>query len=170
MYEDGLNKYVTYEIKDTILVLSGEYYVGWIKTTERILNVGFDRNRVNNDKIFYNLGQGWQNSSFSGSLMVRTIMGKALPEAPVVGITLPEEVLLKVYPNPASQQFWTDLPDVADPETWSVTLYDLHGRAVYVSRCGRHSHPVSQLPDGIYILKLDHQGIFKASRKLMILH
>jgi hypothetical protein len=170
MYEDGLNQYVTYEIKDTILVLSGEYYVGWIKTTERILNVGFDRNRVNNDKIYYNLGQGWQNSSFSGSLMVRTIMGKALPEDPVVVITPSAENILKIYPNPASQQFRIDLGDVADPEAWSITLYDLQGKAVYASRCDLHLHPVNQLPDGIYILKLDHHGIFRTSRKLMVVH
>jgi hypothetical protein len=37
-----------------------------------------------------------------------------------------------------------------------------------MSRAGRQQHSVSHLPAGIYILKLDHQGIFKASRKLMI--
>ena len=53
-----------------------------------MLNVGFDRNMVNNDKIFYNLGQGWQNSGFSGSLMIRPIMGKALPAEPTSAGTL----------------------------------------------------------------------------------
>jgi hypothetical protein len=170
IYEEGLNKYVTYEIEDTLLVLSGEYYVGWIKTTERILNIGFDRNTVNNDKIFYNLGQGWQNSGFSGSLMIRPIMGKALPEEPVVRI-LPNAVnILHIYPNPASHQFRIELPDAANPEEWSVTLYDLQGKSVYFGRCDQQQHPISHLPDGIYILKLDHKGNFRAGRKLMIMH
>jgi hypothetical protein len=163
-----LNQFITYEIRDTALVLSGEYYVGWIKTTERILNVGFDRNRVNNDKIFYNMGQGWQNSVFSGSLMIRPIMGKALPEDPVVNVTPVTEPAFRIYPNPASHQFSLDLEDVADPQEWSVTLYNLQGKQVYTSHADQQIHPVPDLTTGIYILKLDHKGIFKASRKLMI--
>ena len=96
-YEEELNKFITYEINDTILVLDDEFYVGWIKTTERMLNVGFDRNIVNNDKIFYNLGQGWLNSGFSGSLMIRPIMGKALPVEPGVGIESTPEKSLKIF-------------------------------------------------------------------------
>ncbi len=167
-YAEELNKFVTYEIKDTLLVLSGEYYVGWIKTTENILNVGFDRNMVNNDKIFYNLGQGWQNSGFSGSLMIRPIMGKALPSDPVVAIEHSPEKVWKIYPNPASTQFTVDLQDVIDPADWTITLYDLQGKSVYINPADQEQHPVSHLPAGIYILRLDHKGIFKASRKLMI--
>ena len=166
-YEEELNKFVTYEINDTILVLDDEFYVGWIKTTERMLNVGFDRNMVNNDKIFYNLGQGWLNSGFSGSLMIRPIMGKALPSDPV-GIEHSPEKIFKIYPNPANTYFTLDLQDVVNPADWSVTLYDLQGKTVYINRADQQQHPVSHLPTGIYILSLDHNGIFKASRKLMI--
>ncbi len=166
-YEEELNKFVTYEINDTLLVLSGEYYVGWIKTTENILNVGFDRNMVNNDKIFYNLGQGWLNSGFSGSLMIRPIMGKALPSDPV-GIEHSPEKIFKIYPNPAGTYFTLDLQDVMNPADWSITLYDLQGKTVYINRADQQQHRVSHLPTGIYILRLDHNGIFKASRKLMI--
>jgi hypothetical protein len=148
IYEDGLNKFVTYEIKDTLLVLSGEYYVGWIKTTERILNVGFDRNTVNNDKIFYNMGQGWLNSGFSGSLMIRPIMGKALPEEPSVGIPQSTENILRIYPNPANIYFTLDLQDVVNPAEWSITLYDLQGKSVYINRADQQPHQVSQLPTG----------------------
>lgn len=167
-YEDGLNKFITYEIKDTNLVLSDEFYIGWIKTTEQILNVGFDRNTVNNDKIFYNLGQGWMNSGFSGSLMIRPLMGKALPATPGVGIAPSPETSFKIYPNPAHTHFTLDLPEAANPEDWSVTLHDLQGKPVYISRADQQPHPVSHLPAGIYILRLDHNGIFKAGRKLLI--
>ncbi len=168
VYKEGLNEFATYEIRDTVLVLSGEYYVGWIKTTERILNVGFDRNRVNNDKIFYNMGQGWLNSGFSGSLMIRPIMGKALPTDPPAGINTSPERLIKIYPNPAHSFFTLEIQDVAHPEEWSVTLYDLQGKTVYMNRADQQYHQVSHLSDGIYILKLDHKGIFKASRKILI--
>jgi hypothetical protein len=154
----------------TILILDDEFYVGWIKTTERILNVGFDRNMVNNDKIYYNLGQGWLNSGFSGSLMIRPIMGKALPTDPPVGIEHTPETSIKIYPNPASNYFKLDLKDIASPAEWSVTLYDLQGKTVYFNRADQQKHPVSHLPAGIYILRLNHHGIYKASRKLMIAH
>jgi hypothetical protein len=167
-YESALNKFITYEIKDTILVLDDDFYIGWIKTTERMLNVGFDRNTVNNDKIFYNLGQGWVNSGFSGSLMIRPIMGKALPSDPPVGIEHIPDQAVKIYPNPASSYFTLDLQDKANPSEWTVTLYDLQGKIVYMNRADMQQHPISHLPTGIYILRLDHLGIFKASRKLMI--
>ena len=167
-YEDELNKFITYEINDTILILDDEFYIGWIKTTENILNVGFDRNAVNNDKIFYNLGQGWLNSGFSGSLMIRPIMGKALPVDPEVGIENTPEKSFKIYPNPASTYFSLDLQDVVNPADWTITLYDLQGKTVYINRADQLQHPISRLPAGIYILRLDHMGIFKASRKLMI--
>jgi hypothetical protein len=168
-YENELNAFVTYEINDTLLVLSGEYYVGWIKTTERMLNVGFDRNMVNNDKIFYNLGQGWQNSGFSGSLMIRPIMGKALPAEPTSSATLKApDIQLQIYPNPANTFFSLDLQDIVNPAEWSVSLYDLQGKSVYINPADLRQHPISHLPTGIYILRLDHDGIFKASRKLLI--
>jgi len=167
-YEDELNKFITYEINDTILILDDEFYAGWIKTTENILNIGFDRNTVNNDKIFYNLGQEWLNSGFSGSLMIRPIMGKALPVDPEVGIENTPEKSFKVYPNPASTYFSLDLQDVVNPADWTITLYDLQGKTVYINRADQLQHPISRLPAGIYILRLDHVGIFKASRKLMI--
>jgi hypothetical protein len=168
-YEDELNKFITYEINDTILILDDEFYAGWIKTTENILNIGFDRNRANNDKIFYNLGQGWLNSGFSGSLMIRPIMGKALPVDPPVGIENTPEISFNIYPNPASTYFMLDLQDVMNPSDWNITLYDLQGKTVYINRADQLQHPISHLPAGIYILRLDHKGIFRASRKLMIL-
>ena len=139
-----------------------------IKTTERMLNVGFDRNMGNNGKIFYNKGQGWLNSGFSGSLMIRPILGKALSSDPPVGIEHSPETKMNIYPNPASTYFELDLKDIASPAEWSVTLYDLQGKTVYINRADQQQHPVSHLPAGIYILRLDHHGIFKASRKLMI--
>ena len=167
-YQDELNKFITYEINDTILLIDDEFYVGWIKTTERMLNVGFDRNMVNNDKIFYNKGQGWLNSGFSGSLMIRPILGKALPSDLPVGIEHSPETKMNIYPNPTNTHFTLDLEDIDSPAEWSVTVYDLQGKTVYMNRADQQQHPVSHLPAGIYILRLDHHGIFKASRKLMI--
>lgn len=167
-YEAELNKFITYEINDTILILDDEFYVGWIKTTERMLNVGFDRNAVNNDKIFYNLGQGWLNSGFSGSLMIRPILGKALPVDPPVNIKQIPETAVTVYPNPAGTYFKLEMQHIDNPADWSVTLYDLQGKTVYKSRADQQQYSVSHLPAGIYILKLDHHGIFRTSRKLMI--
>jgi hypothetical protein len=167
-YEDELNKFVTYRIDDTLMVISGTYYVGWIKTTERILNVGFDRNINNKDKIYYNMGQGWVNSTFSGSLMIRPIMGRALPTDPApVGTEEASETILRLYPNPASAHFYLDLPDAMDREEWSVTLYNLQGKTVY-KKWADYQHQIGHLPDGIYILRLDQHGILRASRKLMI--
>jgi len=55
-YEDSLNKFHTYIIDET-LIISGTFYVGWkqISPGEEFLNVGFDKNRNAQDKIFFNV-------------------------------------------------------------------------------------------------------------------
>ena len=85
-----------------------------------------------------------------------------------VGIEHSPEKIFKIYPNPANTYFTLDLQDVVNPADWSITLYDLQGKTVYINRADQQQHQVSHLPTGIYILRLDHNGIFKASRKLMI--
>ncbi|MFC2115171.1 T9SS type A sorting domain-containing protein [Bacteroidota bacterium] len=164
-YIDELNKFYTY-VLDTTIVVSGTFYVGWIKTTESMLNVGWDVWNNERDKIYYNLGQGWVNTGFNGCLMVRPVMGKEL-SWPVVKKEIPE-IQMQVYPNPANDRFYLEISRDGSAGEWKLSLYNLHGKLVYESPAARHSHYIGHLTEGFYIIRLSQRGIFKASSKLMI--
>jgi hypothetical protein len=183
-YTSELNQFFTYKF-DTTIVVSELFYVGWIKTTERMLNVGWDVWNNNRDKIFYNLGQEWINTGFNGSLMLRPLMGKEL-SWPVSAPEIPE-MRMQVYPNPASEYFYTEFPtgagnasswnpgtksiagvDGTAPGEWTIGLYNLQGKLVYESRPGETRHYVGDLPVGLYLVRVNQKGIYRAGSKLMI--
>ncbi len=180
-YQSELNKFTTYAF-DTLIVLSDIFYVGWIKTTENMLNVGFDVWDNNQDKIYYNLGQGWVNTAFNGSLMVRPLFGHELawpvsiPKSPEIS-----ELQLHIYPNPATDQFHINLSHDTgpiqnpDPAKWSLSLYNLQGKLVYSSPGSPAGdnitdipHCIGDLPEGLYIVRVNQDGIYRAGSKLMI--
>ena len=51
-YEEGLYEFYSYMF-DTTLILSGTFYIGWQQQGAGSLNVGFDSNNDNSDKIFF---------------------------------------------------------------------------------------------------------------------
>ena len=42
--------------------MSGTFYVGWIQTTDDLLNIGLDLNKNSNQYMFYNFNGTWLNS------------------------------------------------------------------------------------------------------------
>ncbi|MFC2112167.1 T9SS type A sorting domain-containing protein [Bacteroidota bacterium] len=176
-YGSELNQFYTYAL-DTTIIVSNTFYVGWIKTTETLLNVGWDRWNNNRSKIFYNMGQGWVNTIFNGSLMIRPLMGSelvypvAVPEIPEV-----ENIQLHVYPNPAGDQFYVELSQNTssgkNEGKWSLSMYNLQGKMVYTSvlrseYSTKSPHYIGDLPQGLYIVRVNHDGIYVTSSKLMI--
>ncbi len=189
-YANELNKFVTYTL-DTTIVVDDDFYVGWIKTKENILNVGWDVWNDKRDKVYYNLGQEWVNSGFKGCLMIRPLMGKEL-SWPVKKEEIPE-LRLQVYPNPAMYRFYLDIPSGEtaglSAGEWALSLYDLRDRLVYAfpgasgsaggdfrstgdtfggDRISDQPHYIGDLPEGLYIIRITQGGIFRAGSKLMI--
>jgi hypothetical protein len=164
-YLGELNRFKTYYL-DTTIVVSDRFYVGWIKTTERMLNVGWDAWNNNRDKVFYNLGQGWVNTKFNGSLMIRPLMGKELSWPATVKPV--SQISLRVYPNPATERVHLDFPPGEDPREWTVEIFNLQGQRVCLSQTGQSSLDIGNLPEGLYILRGSKNGIYRTSNKIMI--
>ena len=78
----------------------GTFYVGWQQTTNDLLNIGFDKNKLANNYMFYNVGSGWNNSSYPGAWMIRPIVSED-------EVILTQDEIKKdnfiLYPNPAKQ-------------------------------------------------------------------
>jgi hypothetical protein len=154
---DGPNKFVEFELDSTILV-QGTFFVGWVQTNAIKMNVGFDKNRNNQDKIYYKVSGPFVNTGFEGSLMLRPVMVSAVdPWASV-----PEEAAkttFTVFPNPAGEEFFVRFD--GDGAIATVELVDAMGRLVERSTYrGGSPMSVTGLAPGIYLVRvLDGGGL-----------
>ncbi|MEI7661147.1 MAG: T9SS type A sorting domain-containing protein [Bacteroidota bacterium] len=168
-YADSLNQFVTYPIYPPVRI-TGTFYVGWIQTTSDNLSIGFDRNNNSQAEIFINTTGSWYNSAYTGSVMIRPVVGKPLP----LGIRSisPGSVKLFLYPNPcAGVTLHVSVPGTLDLQTLSsseITVSDLVGHAV-LKTSFRNELDVSSLDNGIYFLEFhDHSHLHHGVSKFII--
>ncbi len=169
-FTDSLNKFVTYHIPEGLRI-TGTFYVGWIQTTNDNLNVGFDRYNNSQLQIYYNsLGQ-WVNSSFTGSLMIRPVVGKPIP----LGIQeqAGEVINMKVFPNPCHGSTLTlQVPATGQSqkfmESSMMFVTNIYGQTLL--RTGFNSNlDVSVLSNGLYFLEIrGSDGGRKATTRFII--
>jgi len=171
-FTNSLNKFDTYIFEDIIALGREVFYIGWEQTSNDNLNLGFDRNNNSRDKIFYDVGNGWVNSSFKGSLMIRPVVGPALLDSIPIEKSLPAN--LEINPNPPNID---GIVKIVLPTGYSshekyqyltVRIFDIYGRQVY-SEPYSESVNVSLLDYGLYIVNLyDSANSKNYSAKLMI--
>ncbi|NOX46162.1 MAG: T9SS type A sorting domain-containing protein [Chlorobi bacterium] len=175
-FTNGLNGFHNYLFPDTsvLRVAAGDFFIGWIQSSNHILNIGFDRNTNSREKIFFNVDGSWVGSSFDGSLMMRMLVGKnLLPPEPPGGKAAPAKLM--VYPNPpqADGLIKVELPNGIDPKYYdylTVRIYDIYGRLVFSAPYFESkSINVSALTDGVYIVNVLDEAYSKTySTKLLI--
>ena len=166
-YSGAMNgfRYYTFMANGKVAVPQ-TFYVGWEQIGSTSLNVGMDHNVANGDKIFRNVGGTWLTSSFQSSLLIRPVFSTAL------NYTLSDEVLeenvvetvsVKLYPNPVNNLLTIE----TNANYFSVTLYDLTGRAV-MTVINETQLDVSVLNTGIYFADVrDANGVSLYSGKLI---
>ena len=171
VYAAGRNVFRTYFFNDFQKVSVGEtFYVGWRQIDEDRMNIGFDMNHDNSDKIFWSVDGGniWHNANFEGSLMMRPVISSNMDEG-LLGYEKPiiedKQILdFDIYPNPTRHSFKVnfDLSNDAD-----VIIQDLNGRVVQKGR-SNHTFDVSQMDKGIYLVSLIHENVKIGTKKLVI--
>ncbi|PLX14392.1 MAG: hypothetical protein C0598_01405 [Marinilabiliales bacterium] len=166
-WNNGLYEFYTYLFDDP-KILSGTFYVGWEQFQAGSLNAGFDTHRNSSNNIFYTVDDNWYQSSTEGSLMIRPIIGSIGGEY-VFGT---DEIIssvsdIKIFPNPAHKSFKVDINNISQPESAILNIYNIYGSRV-LSQIGVEGNiAISNLPKGIYIVKISDLGkIF--SSKLII--
>jgi hypothetical protein len=155
-YGDSLNVYYNYRIENRKVPVSGTFYVGWKQMTADNLNLGFDINNDEQNKIFYNTGSGWMSSNFHGALMIRPVVGEYLP--PVAGINEfnVSNGEMKVYPNPSNGQLINiHLTDISNTDLtqFTIRVFDLMGNEVYNTPF-INTLDCSGLSNGIYMISV----------------
>lgn len=165
----GPDHFVEYPLDSTIAV-GGTIYVGWVQTNSVKMNLGLDKNRVNNDRMFYNVADTWQQSQIQGSWMIRPVMVSEVD--PFAGIPTPASPQddMRIYPDPAQDVFTVVLPDA--PAGARMELVDAIGRTVLAAPL-LNGTPVSLqgAAPGLYVVRvLDAQGRPLARRTLIVQH
>ncbi len=146
-YEDELNKFHTYIFDEPVLI-DGDFFIGWTQTTEDKLNIGFDYNTVNNNKVFYNISGEWIPSAEQGSLMIRPVFGDITGNTEEIS-----KVNLNVYPNPASNYIHIDFNRKPNKQ-YNLQIFDIQGKQVFYKNNVNSDINIEQFPKGIYFLRL----------------
>lgn len=147
-YENELNKFHQY-ILDTPVLIDGNFFIGWTQTTEDKLNIGFDYNNINNDKVFYNISGEWIPSAEKGSLMIRPVFGD------ITGNTNKlTKTNFKIYPNPAKN--FINIQFKKNPKKqYNLQIFDIQGKQVYYKQNFETKYlNIEQLNKGIYFIRI----------------
>ncbi|MFO7827895.1 MAG: T9SS type A sorting domain-containing protein [Bacteroidales bacterium] len=167
--QDSLNKFTHY-ILDSTLVLENPFYIGWQKiSTTEMLNVGFDVNRINNDKLFYNFTGSWEQSQFEGTLMIRPMFGHEINIPTGLQQTnISEPLQLTIYPNPAKDELNIKLHD-AYSKNYRYTIFDTYGRVFADSFYDQNPINISNLNQGIYFIRFSTSKGESITKKFIVI-
>ncbi len=160
LFKDSLYQYVYYPL-DTPVYVSSAFHIGWTKTTDDMLNVGFDKNRDASSKVHLNMFGAWQPASIAGAVMVRPVFS----ETPIVNaIEKPMEIIeFSLYPNPA-----VDLVTIETQVAYDkLCLINIYGQIVK-EYDARNTFSVSDLQSGMYVVALYNKGRLLGTQKLLI--
>lgn len=156
-YGDGINNFYTYyfDQPDEVKVkVNGTFFIGWQQFDMDRLNIGFDRNLINNDKTYYSLDGGttWINSTVQGTVMMRPVFSTAMdPE--FLGIQENDSPKINdftIYPNPTN-----DIINIRmnQGQYHGCELYNLQGKLIHESN--DTSLDLSNYPSGVYFIKVN---------------
>lgn len=166
IYEDERGVFTDYLLKDVRLPLNGApFYVGMRQIDVDPLNIGFDMNTPNPDKLFFSLNGGatWNQSSQQGVPMIRPIIKTADNVNLSVGELNKAEIDWNVYPNPT-----TGIVNIewrSEESFPGAVLMDSQGRMILNVDSESLRFDLSDAPGGIYFLRLNNsQTVKKISR------
>jgi hypothetical protein len=168
-YSEKLNKFVRYKL-ETPIFIEGPFYIGFTQTNELLLNIGYDLNRPNQSKIFYNSSNGvWKNTSLKGTPMMHPVLSQNV-RLGNKSIQFPS--LFEAYPNPASD-FITISTDEIYMQSKSVTvdLIDLYGRVLKsINPFVESTIETGKIQNGVYFLRLNDPELNRISTKKIIIN
>lgn len=155
-----------YEIPlTTPLLFQGSYFIGWEQISADMLNVGYDAHTPYQPATYIRTGAQWEKSKLQGALMLRLVCGGTGidPEQSngVCGAAIPES---KLYPNPAAE--WVTLQTSEPVE--NIAIYSMQGHLVRDRLLSNESIDVSQLPAGLYFVRIVYSNGAIDTQKLII--
>ncbi len=169
---DSINAYHTYFITDSIINLTGTFYVGWMQITDEVLNIGYDVNTDASSHVFYNTEGTWENTVYDGSPMIRPVMGTAGQNKRMDWMYYESDFDFKVYPNPSGSSISLMLPakylNLNPEETMTVEIYNYLGKKIRELPYSA-AFDVSDLEQGYYLVRLNSYSTSESLTKSFII-
>ena len=163
-YNLGVNGFYEY-VLPSLVPVSDTFYIGWRQSSAERLNIGFDKNVNRKQDIYYNLGTGFQNTIFEGSLMMRPAFTSAMDNVASFPDFRDNDRQLIIFPNPANLML-TIKADLAGV----VEVFDLHGRHLLSQDFSDELILNTQhWENGIYLIQFSSQNGMKV-KKIIIQH
>lgn len=136
-------------------------WVGWIQqpATNQKFSIGMDVRTDNSDKVFYNLGTTWNQSSIPGSLMIRPVFGQ---EYDWVGVEETNSLEgITVYPNPSTGKVFIQEKFAGQLKSADIQVIDMSGRIIHQQAGCQNPLDLNGVQQGIYLLRLESEtGLF----------
>ncbi len=167
-YADTANHFYIYKLAQPQPLSAGTFYIGTIQPAlsgSDSLYIGLDVNRLGGNHLYYNVLNQWESSTISGALMIRPILGQ-----PITGTGVSSDHVVagngwKVFPNPAQNFVYIDIPGSNKHTGFEIT--DIDGKVVL----GGTNTPgvaidISSLCSGVYLCHLK-DGIHNSAQKII---
>ncbi|HEX8515676.1 MAG TPA: T9SS type A sorting domain-containing protein [Bacteroidia bacterium] len=149
--ETGHDKFTRYCLDQPLFLSTGNFFIGFDQTGSDPINIGVDRNTNTQTKIFYQTTGGWYNPPYTGSLMMRPVIGSS---ADLVGINPAEtDQAVAVFPNPANDYLFVNA-EAFKTSSARYSILDLAGRTVIENGLDTGGIDVSGLVNGIYFIRI----------------
>lgn len=153
-YADTVNHFWVYKFDQPVALPAGSFFAGTFQPAESgsdSLYFGLDVNRIGSNHAYYNVFSGWVPSLISGAIMIRPILGLAVPATGVSELNTTNNSF-SISPNPAG-----DLVrfDIGTEEKLQYSICDMQGRKVIEGVATNGSNTdISSLAPGLYLVHI----------------
>jgi hypothetical protein len=147
------NQFIRYPLNAPLYMSPGTFYAGFIQHTDQFLNVGVDKNTNTQANIFYNVTGSWNNSPFTGSLMLHPVFGAS---ADFTGSIATSELKNNVtlFPNPAHDELYIRINNGSESGRVTYSIMDPLGRVIIENVPYSDKIDISELKSGIYFIRI----------------
>jgi hypothetical protein len=166
--EGGYNLFPKYKLTSCLQLNAGTYYFGIQQSSNKGLNIGFDRNTNHMDALYYDIGSGWTQSAIPGSIMINPVLGCYEPPI-VIGVReLEKNNVISIFPNPAQNTIYVK-SNLTKLENAHVEIYNTMGQTILSERYVYNNDiDISLLPNGIYFVSIKGAEQTVSPKKLII--
>lgn len=142
-----------YFLTSSLVLPPGSYFIGIQQKVAAGIKIGFDKNLDHSQNLYYDSGNGWNQSQIYGSLMLRPVFGTNPPTTGIKEIAKSNLNLFSVYPNPATDKFTIQSDHL---EKGSFTLVNAVGQIINEGMIENQKQIINteNLNSGIYFLIL----------------
>ena len=175
VFTEGEYGYQRFLLSRPVLVPKG-FYIGFRQETADYINIGYDVNNPQRNRIFVNFNNNWfspgSDLDKNGSLMMRPIFNSSLVPWPADQKNA-SNTSLNIYPNPTpkgSPELFIKLKDWNEEDDFRVEIVGLLGNKIYTDKMWdkEQSINITGIQSGLYIVRVLINGKHLTQSKVLV--